>query len=66
MKQKIWNPTAKTCSKCKELAPIIDPKTKKELDGEWGQKMCIRFSWEISGQLAAKAAVCKIEQKRRR
>lgn len=62
-KKRIWQPKARKCSLCRELKPIKD-----KISGatDPNKKECSRFGWEITNDLAAKTAVCRIEIGRKR
>jgi hypothetical protein len=61
-KERLWNPKARKCSSCSDLKLIKDKQTKTV---DPNKSFCQRFGWEISNELAAKTAVCRIETSRK-
>lgn len=57
-KHRLWQPKARKCSQCRELKPIKDKGSKA---ADPNKKLCEKFGWEITNELAAKQAVCRIE-----
>lgn len=62
-REKLWNPRAKNCWSCSELKPIRD---KKSGSVDFEKKLCEKFGWEITNDLAKRQAVCRIRKEGRR